>query len=128
MGFMCSSVVSLNLVCILQKKSLKDHLSLVMRKPAFCICENKDADLPLLHSPVCVRPGQKPRRPVFSQRGSFVFFALEKRSLFHKPSLKYMYIYSQNVGTNLHISDHLLSCLPSWIKAITSRDKDSLSV
>ena len=24
-----------------------------------------------LHSPVCVRPGRKPRRPVFSQRGSF---------------------------------------------------------
>ena len=23
-----------------------------------------------LYSPVCVRPGQKPRRPVFSQRGS----------------------------------------------------------
>ena len=71
-----------------------------MRKPAFCICENKEADqlklisafvfttylvqflyllntkfqasshLLLLHSQVCVRPGQKPRRPVFSQRGS----------------------------------------------------------
>ena len=24
-----------------------------------------------LHSPVCVGPGRKPRRPVFSQRGSF---------------------------------------------------------
>ena len=24
-----------------------------------------------LHSPVCVGPGQKPRRPVFSQRGSY---------------------------------------------------------
>ena len=75
-----------------------------MRKPAFCICENKDADqlcgnpeavqrlcfrytdstIPLLpkseisslqlsswlYSPVCVGPGRKPRRPVFSQRGS----------------------------------------------------------
>ena len=73
-----------------------------MRKPAFCICENKDADqlrvnreadqhlffcyiasailllpkfqasshLLWLYSPVCVGPGQKPRRPVFSQRGS----------------------------------------------------------
>ena len=70
-----------------------------MRKPAFCICENKDADqlrgsafvfatriLQSLYfpntkflvsshfqwmcSPVCVRPGRKPRRPVFSQRGS----------------------------------------------------------
>ena len=76
-----------------------------MRKPAFCICENKDADqlrgyaklisafvfasrivqslyflnskfpassdLLWLHSPVCVVPGGKPRRPVFSQRGSY---------------------------------------------------------
>ena len=25
-----------------------------------------------LYSPVCVEPGQKPRRPVFSQRGSYV--------------------------------------------------------
>ena len=76
-----------------------------MRKPAFCICENKDADqirgsrdaderlcfrymgstIPLLpkseisslishllwlYSPVCVIPGRKPRKPVFSQRGS----------------------------------------------------------
>ena len=69
-----------------------------MRKPAFCICENKDVDqlrrnrkadqglcfrdidstipvLPkpldiLLYSPVCVRPGRKPGRPVFSQQGS----------------------------------------------------------
>ena len=24
-----------------------------------------------LYSPVCVRPGQKPRRPVFSERGSY---------------------------------------------------------
>ena len=75
-----------------------------MRKPAFCICENKDADqlrgtaklisafvfatqivlsryflnpksqvsnsLLWLYSLVCVGPGRKPRRPVFSQRGS----------------------------------------------------------
>ena len=76
-----------------------------MRKPAFCICENKDADqlrgnrelisafvfatrivqqslyflnpkfqvsshLLSLYSLVCVGPGRKPRRPVFSQRGS----------------------------------------------------------
>ena len=72
-----------------------------MRKPAFCICENKDADqlrdnceadqclcfrytdtsIPLLskseasshllwlYRPVCVGPGRKPRRPVFSQPG-----------------------------------------------------------
>ena len=76
-----------------------------MRKPVFCICENKDADqlrgtaklvsafvftprivqflfflnpkflvsshLLWLCSPVCVGPGLKPRRPVFSQRGSY---------------------------------------------------------
>ena len=72
-----------------------------MRKPDFCICENKDADqlrgnreadqrlcfrytdttilnskfqasshLLWPYSPVCVGPGRKPRRPVFSQRGS----------------------------------------------------------
>ena len=75
-----------------------------MRKPAFCICENKNADqlrgereadhafvfatrivqsLYFLNtkfqasshlvwscSLVCVGPGRKPRRPVFSQRGS----------------------------------------------------------
>ena len=77
-----------------------------MRKPAFCICENKDADqlrgnreadqrlcfryqivqslyflnpkfqatshFLWLYSPVCVGPGRKPRRPVFSQRGTFL--------------------------------------------------------
>ena len=65
-----------------------------MRKPAFCICKNKDA-IPLLPnfkidsshllwlcSAVCVGPGRKPRRPVFSQRGSFDLFlvncAIEK--------------------------------------------------
>ena len=75
-----------------------------MRKPDFCICENKGADqlhgdreadhvfvlaiwivqslfylnpkfqasshLLWLYSPVCVGPGRKHRRPVFSQRGS----------------------------------------------------------
>ena len=80
-------------------------MSLIMRKPAFHICENKDADqlrgntaklisafvfatrivqplyfinmkflasshLLWLYSPVCVAPGRKPRRPIFSQRGS----------------------------------------------------------
>ena len=81
-------------------------MSLVMRKPDFCICENKDADqlavtaklicvfvfairivqslyylhpkfqasshLLWLYSLVCVGPGRKPRRPVFSERGSYV--------------------------------------------------------
>ena len=86
------------------------HLSLVMRKPAFCICENKDSDqlrgnreadqhlsfrytdstiyflymkfqasshLVWLYSLVCVGPSRKPRRPVFSQRGSFYRFSLD---------------------------------------------------
>ena len=73
-----------------------------MRKPAFCIYENKDADqlrgnpeadqrlcfrytngtnnpkfqasshLLWLYSPVCVGPGRKPRRQVFSERGSIL--------------------------------------------------------
>ena len=81
------------------------HMSGVVRKPAFSICENKDADqlrgnrklisafvfaIPIvqslyylnpkfkasihllwLYSPVCVGPGRKPRRLVFSQRGSY---------------------------------------------------------
>ena len=81
------------------------HMSHVTRKPAFCICENKDADqlhgsvklicvfvfatwivqslyflntnfqasshLMWLYSPVCGGPGRKPRRPAFSQRGSY---------------------------------------------------------
>ena len=76
---------------------LMAHMSGVKRKPAFCTHENKDADqLPVIHysnstslffinpkfqasrhilwlySPVCVRPGQKPRRPGFSQRAHIV--------------------------------------------------------
>ena len=82
------------------------HMSCVVRKPFFfCICENKDADqlrgnreadqrlcfryiystisllpytkfqafshLVWLYSPVYVGPGRKPRRPVFSQPGSY---------------------------------------------------------
>ena len=77
-----------------------------MRKSAFCICENKDANqlrsncvadqrlcfrytdstIPLLsksefqasshllwlYSQVCVGPGQKTRKPLFSQRGSYI--------------------------------------------------------
>ena len=85
---------------------VRQYLSLVTRKPAFCIFENKDADqlrstaqlisafvfatqivqslyylnpklqasshLLWLYSPICVGPDRKPRRPVFSQRGSFI--------------------------------------------------------
>ena len=84
--------------------NMKNKMSRALRKTAFCICENKDADqlrgnpeadqrlcfryidstIPLflcmkfqassqllwLYSPVCVGPGRKLRRPVFSQCGS----------------------------------------------------------
>ena len=77
------------------------YMSHAIRKPAFCICENKDADqlrdyqnidstIPLLaeyeisnlyvshivwsYSLVCVGPGWKPRRQVFSQRGSYMVY------------------------------------------------------
>ena len=88
-----------------------------MRKPVFCICENKDADqlrgvtaklisafvfatwivqslyylnpkfqayslLLWLYSLVCVRPGRKPRRPVFSERGSLHRHACSCNDLF----------------------------------------------
>ena len=35
-------------------------MSLIMRKPAFCICENKGADQLRGNCLVYVRPGQKP--------------------------------------------------------------------
>ena len=79
------------------------YMSRVVRKPAFCIYENKDADqlrgklisafvfatqivqslyflntkfqtssyLLWLYRPVCVGSSRKPRRPVFSERGSY---------------------------------------------------------
>ena len=90
---------SIDDICIAAKWLDHLYMSRVVRKPAFCICENKDADqlrgnreadqrlcfryidstIPLLpsshlvwlYSLVCVRPGRKPRRPVFSQRGSY---------------------------------------------------------
>ena len=83
------------------KYALQLHISLVMRKPAFCICQRKtqisfvvttklisafvfatwivqslfflnpkfhaSSCILWLCSPVCVGPGQKTRRPVFSQ-------------------------------------------------------------
>ena len=83
----------------LSRYGCRIQMSCVMRKADFCICENKDADqlcgnrtadqrlcfcyidfylnpkfqasnLLWLHSPVCVRPGLKPQRRVFSCRGS----------------------------------------------------------
>ena len=101
---MCS--LSINALTIYQ------NMSRIVRKPAFCICKNKDADqlrgnceadltaklisafvfairiiqflyylnpkfqasshLLWLYNPVCVGLGRKPRRPVFSQRGSYM--------------------------------------------------------
>ena len=85
------------------------NTSLIMRKPAFCICENKGADqlcafvfatqivqslyflnpkfqasshLLWWNSPVCVRPDRKPRRLVFSQRGSYHAVLGEKNFMF----------------------------------------------
>ena len=96
---------------------LFSHLSLVVRKPALCICENKDEDpvtaqlisafvFPIrivqslfflnpklqasshrlwLYSLVCDGPGRKPRRPVFSQRGSFNLSCSYKKCLSEEP-------------------------------------------
>ena len=92
------------------------YLSRVVRKPAFCICKNKDEDqlvvtaklisafvfairivqslyflnpkfqassrLVWLYSLVCVGPGQKPRKPVFSQQGSFNKVSLNQKVLY----------------------------------------------
>ena len=41
--------------------------SLFYLNPKFQACSH----ILWLYSPVCVRPGRKPRRPVFSQRGSY---------------------------------------------------------
>ena len=96
------------------------YMSRVMRKPAFCICINKDADqlcsysafvfatwivlflyflnpkfqasrhILWLYSPVCVGPGRKPRRPVFSQLGSLagtliaVSWTVDQRQVCHE--------------------------------------------
>ena len=99
---------------------MRKHMSRVVRKPAFCIFENKDADqlrgnreadqrlcfrntivqslyflnpkfqasshLLWLYSLVCVGPGQKSRRPVFSHRGSYA-----KSSLSHNAVHTYKY-------------------------------------
>ena len=87
------------------------NMSCVVRKPAFCICENKDADqlcgnrqadqrlcfcytdstIPLLpkseifkpltifYSLLCFGPGQKLRRQVFLQRGSYFVTSVGSR-------------------------------------------------
>ena len=108
-----SKCFSLGLVRLLYPNSSSErdnftchNMSRVLGKPAFCICDNKDADqlrgnreadqrlcfatwieqslyflnpkfqasshLLWLYSLVFVGPGRKLRRPVFSQRGSYV--------------------------------------------------------
>ena len=107
-----------------------------MRKPAFCICENKDADqlrgdreadqrlcfatrivqslyflnpkfpasshLLWLYSLVGVGPGRKPRRPVFSQRGSITFMDFDDFCCY--PHLPFFWYHSAaaSVFTNDH--------------------------
>ena len=66
---------------------LLHDMSHVMRKPVFCLCENKDADqlrsnceadqrlcFRYLDSTIYLLPkfGRKPQRPVFSRRGCYV--------------------------------------------------------
>ena len=97
-------------------------MSRVVRKPDFCICENKDADtaklisafvfatqkvqflyflntkfqasshLVWLYSLVCVGPDRKPRRPVFSQRGSILVSSQSMKTFkvlgYHETHLK----------------------------------------
>ena len=46
-------------------------MSLVMRKPAFSLCEKTKAQISCL---VCVAPSLKPGRQVFSQHGSYGHF------------------------------------------------------
>ena len=89
---------------------IQSHMSRVMRKPDVCLCENKGADQLccnstadqrlcfryrivqytqiqdsschlLLCRQVCVRPGRKPRRLVFSRRGSYVTDVLSELSI-----------------------------------------------
>ena len=85
---------------LMSRFSFRHEMRLATRKPPFCICDNKDADqlrgnrkadqrlcfrytdsqIPpkfqasrhflWLYSRVCVEPGRKPQRPVFSRRGS----------------------------------------------------------
>ena len=87
---------------LLKNKYVLPYMSLIVRKPDFCISQisfavtaklistfvfsthivqslyflnpNFQASCHLLwlYSPVCVGPGRKPRRPVFSERGSYI--------------------------------------------------------
>ena len=109
------------------------NMSRVMRKPAFCICENKDADqlrgtaklisafvfatwigqslyflnpkfqasshLLWLYSPVCVGTGWKPRRPVFSQRGSYHITMVETANVSSKRQSNMYLLFTMTFGS-----------------------------
>ena len=88
-------------------------MSLVVRKPFFAYAKTKTQisafDFPtqivqqsllnpkfqassyllLLYSPACVRPGRKPRIPVFSQRGSYLVLSSVVLALDSMTALKY---------------------------------------
>ena len=140
-------------------------MSRVVRKPAFCIYKNKDADqlpgnreadqrlcfryidstIPLLantklqtsshllslYSPVCVGPGRKPRRPVFSQRGSYRILRSAQTAQ-SQSSLCTLWIAETYVDVHTHLivswpllGKHailmLLSCSPTKYKSYEPR-------
>ena len=100
-----------------------------------------------LYSLVCVGPGRKPRRPVFSQRGSFVLSHLVRQDVLHdlrhdntclpgfrlrltqsrlynyriwQRGLRLYYLYSENKGTD---QLHCISVL-AYAKIMFSHDAD----
>ena len=119
----------------LSEKKFNIDMSSVMRKPAFCICENKDADqlsfvvtaklisafvfatrivqplyflytkpqasrhLVWLYSLVCVGPGWKPQRPVFSQRGSYHI----QTTIFHFLDVLIIELFTKNPDPSLKL-------------------------
>ena len=127
-----------------------------MRKPAFCICENKDAyqlhdncaadqrlcfhytyiqsmyylnpqfqassHLLWLYRPFCVGPSRKPRRSVFSQQGSCIYYKIHSfyicifytgNNLMHVSGLHSLMAYqtkiSQNPYHSLGRKSHIIS-------------------
>ena len=119
-------------------------MSIAMRKPAFCICENKDAAkidqrlcfrytdssipkflyskfqassrLLWLHRSVCVGPGRKTRKPVFSQQTNsclciWVDFDLRriKSQAFHLNDDSPLIVGNVTHGTQFCITNHVTS-------------------
>ena len=98
-----------------------------------------------LHSPVCVGPGRKPRRPVFSERGSYV--CKRNKNSTHRSGRGYLYkrnlptgnqgsfhCRSQSVlsfqtvsGSFLMVEVYLRSC-PSFSSIATILLKDNINV